>query len=343
MEIIDKKIAAWMVSAALLIPTSVWAETEWRFTPDVIFKNQWLSDSDPSPGKWLSIGVDAYRQFNIGDKTAVTATLQVYQWCVSDRLRKPGVLKGLDDCKLISKVSTLEFHASGDGKFNILVGHPELPFGLEVPVSTNETVRTLLTPRDTGLKLDWGVGVKGTIDGWSYAATLTRGSGFEWDNESTTGETPWAFAGRVGTATDAQRFLPNPGVGFSLFSAESLNPAGVLVERWRTAFDYIDYWGPVGMMSQVSYGETEGRRVTNAFLELNRSNADETLTGYVQYKTFNEDFANGWEQANSVHVGARYAITDKFTISAQVTRELEVFGAASGQTVVDLQFRFRGE
>lgn len=329
--------------ASIWLVNPVKAENEWRVAPDLIFKSQWLSESEPSPGKWASVGVDAYRQFGSDDKTYMTATIQLYQWCVSDRLRKPGVLKGLDDCELVSKASTLEFHVSGDGRFNILVGHPELPYGLEVPVATNETIRTLLTPRDTGLKLDWGVGVKGTIDEWAYAATITRGSGFEWENESKTGETPWAFAGRIGSATDAQRFLPNAGVGFSVFAAEALNPAGQLVERWRTAVDWVDYFGPVGVMSQISIGETEGRQVANGFLELNRSDSSEQFTAYLQYKTFNEEFRSGWEKADSVHLGARYALSDRISISMQVTRELDVFGGMGEQNVLDVQFRFRGE
>ena len=320
-----------------------YGDNSWRVTPDLIVKSQWLSETDPSPGLWLSAGIDAYKQFNGATSTFATATIQLYEWCVSDRVRKPPVLNGTDDCHLISKVSTLEFHVSGDGKFNIVVGHPELPFGLEVPVSTNETLRTLLTPRDTGLKLDWGVGVKGTLSQWSYAATLTRGSGFEWENKSKTGEDPWAFAGRIGTAWDSQRFLPTEGFGFSWFAAEALNPAQVRVKRWRLAADWIKYAGPWGLMTQLSLGKTEGRDVYNFFAEVNRSTPDESLTGYLQYKTFNEDFAAGWQSAQSVHMGARYAVTDKVTLSAQVAREFEVFAAGRPQTIFDLQFRYRLE
>jgi hypothetical protein len=319
------------------------ADTSWRVTPDFIFKSQWLSETNPSPGLWLSAGIDAYKQLNNKNSTFATATLQLYQWCVSDRVRKPPVLDGTDDCHLISKVSTLEFHVSGDGKFNILVGHPELPYGLEVPVSTNETIRTLLTPRDTGLKLDWGVGVRGTLSQWSYAATLTRGSGFEWENESRSGEEPWAFAGRIGTATDAQRFLPSKGFGFSWFTAEALNPAQVRVKRWRLAADWIHYLGPWGLMTQLSVGKTEGRDVYNFFGEVNRSTRDESLTGYLQYKSFNEEFVSGWQAARSVHLGGRYALTDKVTLSAQIAREFEVFANGRPQTIFDLQFRYRLE
>lgn len=334
-----------MLLLATLLTSAVTshADNSWRVTPDFIFKSQWLSETEPSPGLWLSAGIDAYKQFNGKNSTFATATVQLYEWCVSDRVRKPPVLNGTDDCHLISKVSTLEFHVSGDGKFNIVVGHPELPFGLEVPVSTNETIRTLLTPRDTGLKLDWGLGVKGTLSQWSYSATLTRGSGFEWENKSRTGEKPWAFAGRIGTATDAQRFLPSEGFGFSWFTAEALNPAQIRVKRWRLAADWIHYLGPWGLMTQLSIGQTEGRDVYNFFGEVNRSTPDESLTGYLQYKTFNEEFTPGWQAAQSVHLGARYAVTNKVTLSAQIAREFEVFAGGRPQTIFDLQFRYRLE
>lgn len=319
------------------------AESSWRVTPDFIFKSQWLTESEPSPGLWASAGIDAYGQFNSSSGKFLTATVQLYEWCVKDRLRKPSVLEGADDCHLISKVSTLEFHVSGDGRFNIVVGHPELPFGLEVPVSTNETLRTLLTPRDTGLKLDWGVGINGTLSKWSYAATLTRGSGFEWENESKTGEKPWAFAGRVGLATDGQRFLPNEGFGLSWFAGEALNPAQLRVKRWRVAADWIRYLGPFGLMTQLSVGKTADRDVYNFFGEVNRSTPGELLTAYLQYKSFNEDFAWGWESAQSVHIGARYSVTQSVTLSAQISREFEVFSGGRPQTVFDLQFRYRLE
>jgi len=326
---------------ALSFSAASHGETLWRITPDLVVKNQWLSESEPSPGAWYSLGVDAYRTFNQGNRRLATATVQVYQWCVEDRLRKPGILKGTDDCELVSKVSTVNFHVSGDGRFNILVGHPELPYGLEVPVSTNETARTLLTPRDTGLKLDWGVGVNGSIGGWQYAATLTRGSGFEWDDQAKDGSTPWAFAARVGTDTGGQRFLPNPGIGFSFFKADALNPAGLLTERWRGAIDWIEYFGPWGVMSQLSVGETEDRSVYNLFAELNRSNASEDLSAYLQYKSFNEDFDAGWERAQSVHLGVRWAITPLLTVSAQISREFEVFAGGPEQTIFDIQLRLR--
>lgn len=340
---IRTNICALLSSLASLVSPYLLAETQWRAAPDFIFKSQWLSDAEPSPGYWASAGIDAYRTFTLNGRSVATATVQLYEWCVEDRIRKPGVLKGTSDCKLISKVSKLNFLASGDGKFNIMIGHTELPFGLEVPVATNETLRSLLTPRDTGLKLDWGTGVNGTIDGIAYEFTLTRGSGFEWENKSADKRSPWAFAGRVGTATDRQAFLPSPGHGFSLFKGEILNPQGGLSERWRIAYDHIGYRGPLGYMAQISHGQTDGRDVTNVFLELNTNSPDERWVSYAQLKSFNEEFATGWERSQTWAVGVRTQLTPKIIGSAQISREPKKFFDQQEQTVFDLQLRLRLE
>ena len=332
----------WLMTALAVVPVIAQADTQWRIAPDVIFKSQWLSDTDPSPGTWFSAGIDAYKAFTSNGRTVATATVQLYEWCVDDRVRKPGVLSGTDDCELISKVSKVNFLVSGDGRFNIMVGHTELPFGLEVPVATNETVRSLLTPRDTGMKLDWGTGVNGTIDGWSYEATLTRGSGFEWKNQSPDGESPWVFSGRVGTATDRQGFLPTPGQGFSAFKGKILTPTG-LSDRWRLAYDRIGYRGPIGYMAQLTVGDTDGRQVTNGFLEINTNSPDERWVAYAQLKSFNEEFQTGWERSQTWAFGVRTQLTRTAILSAQLAREPTQFFERPAQTIFDLQLRLRFE
>ena len=102
------------MTALAVMPVIAQADTQWRIAPDVIFKSQWLSDTDPSPGTWFSAGIDAYKAFTSNGRTVATATVQLYEWCVDDRVRKPGVLSGTDDCELISKVSKLNFLVSGD-------------------------------------------------------------------------------------------------------------------------------------------------------------------------------------------------------------------------------------
>ena len=319
------------------------ADTSWRIAPDLIIKSQWLSDLEPSPGYWLSAGVDAYKTFTFNGRSFVNASVQLYAWCVKDRIRKPGILKGTDDCKVVSKVSKLNFLVSGDGKFNIMVGHTELPFGLEVPVSTNETIRSLLTPRDTGLKLDWGTGVNGTIDGLAYDFTVTRGSGFEWEDRAVDGRKPLVFSGRLGTATDNQSFLPSSGKGFSVFKGDVLSPNDTISERWRVAYDQIDYIDSIGYMFQFSLGETDGRDVTNAFFELNTNSVDERFVAYTQLKSFNERFESGWQRSQTLALGFRYHLSGNFILSAQVSREPNQFFNTPQQTLFDLQLRMRLE
>jgi len=129
----------------------------------------------------------------------------------------------------------------------------------------------------------------------------------------------------------------------SYFSSEGLTPNGAVVDRWRVAGDWVDYLGPWGVMAQLSVGETGSKPTRNYFLELNRSDQLERLVGYLQLKSFNEERMTGWEKANSVHFGARYQLTKVAILSAEISREFDVFGAAPEQTIIDVQLKLRWE
>jgi hypothetical protein len=309
-----------------------------RWTVDLSSRVQHLTEDAPSQtGYFHSVGLDAIKVFSGGDRDLATLNLQLNLWCIDGLTRRPGLFDDDTDCQIVHKVSTLNFALSGDGKFNFLIGHPEVPFGLEVPVSTSQTIRRLTNPRDLGLKLDWGVGVNGTIAGVSYASTVSRGSGMEYKSRGD----PWAFAGRVGSATDGESYLGAPGVGVSWFYGDILTRTGQISERWRLGLDGITYLGPLGFMGQLSAGKTDSMDTVNGLMEVNAISSGQAGVAYLQLQSFNQDFPTGWQDAQSAIIGARYTPDQHWALSFQIEWELTTFGDKVEQTIIDAQLRYR--
>jgi hypothetical protein len=170
-------------------------------------------------GVLYSTGIDARKVFFGSERNVATVNLQMDMWCTDNQTRRPPFFEHDRVCEPVVRNAFVNFHASGDGKLNILLDHTELPFGLEVPISTSKSLRTLLTPRDLAMKLDWSMGINGTLGKFDYSALLSRGSGIEYrhgDKDS------WSFTARIGHSINRQRFLPEPGVGLSIFRGKVL-------------------------------------------------------------------------------------------------------------------------
>ena len=320
--------------------TQAFAANSWQRAIETIVRG---TDMDASGvrgiGRLYSLGLDSRRVFLGQNRNLATVVVQIDVWCTDNQAHRAGFFDHDHDCEPAVRATTANFHISGDGRFNFLVGHPEVPFGLEHAVTSNRTLRSLLTPRDLGIKADWGFGINGTLNGLSYASTLTRGSGMEYKHKNQ----PWAWAGRIGTAFNSQRFLPQPGLGVSWFKGEILGRNGTTSERHRVAVDAIRYVGRFGLLSQVSMGKTDRIKTWNLMLEANVSNGLESKVGYLQFKSFNEQSNTGWQAANSVTIGVRLGGIHGWTYSAQFTRELTPLSKSNTQSIFDLQFKYRWE
>jgi hypothetical protein len=329
-------VLAWLLFAPVSRAQS-W-DDKLRWTIDFSSRLQYLTNTSGSnPGQFNSVGVDAFRVFSSRYRDVATVNLQINLWCINNLERRPGFFDGPDDCQLVTKASFVNFAIRGDGKFNLLVGHPELPFGLEVPVSTNQTLRQLTNPRDLGLKLDWGVGANGTIGGYHYATTVGRGSGVKYKDSNN----PYSITARIGKATDTQSYLGAPGFGVSGFYGDVLTRVGSISNRWRLGLDGIFYRGGFGFMGQLSVGKTDSMDTINGLAEVNAVTRSANSVGYFQLRSFNQDFSTGWQDAWSAVAGMRFTPDTHWALSFQLEHELSVFGARTEQTIIDLQLRYR--
>ena len=316
------------------------AQNSWRNAFEVVANGSYLADADSQKlGVLYSTGIDARKVFGGNKRNLATVNLQVDVWCTDNQTRRMPFFEHDHDCEPLVRNAKVNFHVSGNGKLNIELGHTELPFGLEVPVSTSKSLRTLLTPRDLAMKLDWGVGVNGTLGKFDYSALLSRGSGIEYRHN----KDPWSFTARVGHSINRQRFLPEPGLGLSIFRGNVLLPDGIISKRDRIALDGVQYFKQFGLVSQFSFGDTDGRDTWNGLVELNWSDSIEAKVGYIQLKSYNEDFASGWKRAKSASLGARFGQTAGLTWAVQYKREFGSFKNNGNQDVAEFQFKYRWE
>jgi hypothetical protein len=316
------------------------AQNSWQNAFEVVARGTYLADADSQKlGVLYSTGIDARKVFVGNKRNIATVNLQLDIWCTDNQTRRSPIFENDHDCEPVVRTAFINFHASGDGKLNILLGHYELPFGLEVPVSTAKSLRSLLTPRDLAMKLDWGVGVNGTLGEFEYSAFLSRGSGMEYRHNND----PWAFTARVGHSVNRQRFLPEPGLGLSVFTGKVLLGNGQISERDRIALDGITYLNRFGLMSQFTFGDTDGRDTGIALVELNWSDSLESKVGYIQVKSYNEDFQAGWKRAEKASIGVRIGQIAGFTWGVQYTREFSSFNNNADQDVIDFQLKYRWE
>jgi hypothetical protein len=162
------------------------------------------------------------------------------------------------------------------GRLNLRVGHFQAPFGLEaLPLDTHTTLLQLSNPRVLGIKHDWGLGVRGQLDGLDYDLAYTLGAGME---PAFVGA--GMFTGRLGWE-DA-----GTGLGFGVSGlAGERRPMMMMNARvfgWRTGLDLRWSYGPVELMTEGSAGEDDGATAGAALLRLGVTTSDRMFSAALQ-------------------------------------------------------------
>jgi hypothetical protein len=308
-----------------------------RWSADLSSQAQYVTEGRDGLGFLNSAGIDLHSTITRGNKNFATTVIQLYVARADDLNRYPPYFSSEDDWKFLTKTNSINFHISGDGRFNFLAGHAVVPYGLETSIDTTGTLRQLVTGPNLGLKADWGVGVNGDVGDVSYAMTLTRGSGLDYYHNGN----PWAVTGRIGSSQSSEEFFGMPGIGLSVFTGNIRLPSGTFVDRTRVGFDGQWYRGPWGVMTEVSVGEDDDFDVVNSFLELNALSRTGSTAAYAQGRWFRRKPGGDWQDTKSWTLGLRMMPDRHWSISVQYTHEIEVFGNREEEGVLDLQLRFR--
>ena len=127
------------------------------------------------------LGLDVHKVFGSESGDWGTLVLQPYLTRL-DSPRHPPFFESNHDWELVWRIFNFNYTGIASGRFNVRVGHMEIPFGLEQVVNTNGTLRDYQHGRNIGVKADWGVSLNGELPAWDYEFSLTRGTGNEWSS-----------------------------------------------------------------------------------------------------------------------------------------------------------------
>jgi len=274
------------------------------------------SDEKGDLANVFAIGFDANAKISRWNRDLATIIVQLYGVRLENHPAPPPFFEGEDDWEFTPRICNVNFHLSGDGRFNIKAGHYEMPYGLEATINSNGTLRQFTHPSNLGTKVDWGVTANGTFPKFQYEIGLSRGSGMEFESRGN----PYAVAGRIGTPIDTENFWGTTSYGLSFYQADLLLRNGTLMDRWRVGLDGQHYIGPFGGLGEISFGETAGEATINMLTELNVSNPKETLLTYSQFRWVNQKRAMAWDDSGSIVFGVRYAPDNHWALSAQFTQ-----------------------
>jgi hypothetical protein len=300
-----------------------------RWTIDLSTRGTYMTETDEWSGQY-ALGLDVHKVFTGPKGDIGTLLFQPYLVRLDNDSYPPFFFDDGNDWELVWRITNFNYTALARGRFNIRVGHFEVPFGLEQNLDTNGTLRQF-TFRDRGIKADWGASVNGVLPRLEYEIAVSRGSG----NEIHSADDPYLVAGRIGSRSDRNLIA-----GLSLLRGEILGSAGT-TERTRLGLDLAWYSGLLEVLFEVSGGEDDGTDTYNALAELSLRNPMENLHGWLQLRHAQMDPATGQDKFSSATVGIEWEPDRHWSLSSQWIEPLEQFSGQDESRKYQLQARYR--
>lgn len=280
------------------------------------------------------IGLDVHKVFSNEKQDIGTLTFQPYVVKLNNVANAPFIFDDGNDTQLTWRIANFNYTQYAQGKFNIRIGHFEVPFGLEYQIDTNGTLRQLTT-EDRGIKADWGASINGVLPSIEYEIALTRGSG----NEIKSTNNPHLFSGRIGTSSHKNIIF-----GISWFSGDILNASGV-TQRKKVGFDASYYYYQWQFMMETSFGETANNKTINSFGEMMWKSAREDVSTYIQigYQSteVNHDISDRINSTSYWLAGIQWLSHNGFDISAQYKNKLKDTPTIDIDPILNVQLRYR--
>lgn len=280
------------------------------------------------------IGLDVHKVFSHKTNDIGTLTFQPYIVKLNNVKNAPFIFDDGNDTQLTWRIANFNYTGLAQGKFNLRIGHFEVPFGLEYQEDTNGTLRQLTTS-DRGIKADWGVSVNGVLPALEYEISLTRGSG----NEILSTDNPHLFSGRIGTPS-YKNFI----TGISWFSGDILGRGGVS-QRKKIGVDASYYNYQWHFMMETSIGETADNNTVNSFAEVMWKSAQEDISTYLQIgyqrSEVNHEISDRANSTSYWLVGIQWLSHNGFDISAQYKNKLKDTPTIEIDPILNVQLRYR--
>ena len=335
-------------TCALSGSTALWAQQ--KVLPDFlaswqdVYRHRTVADlaavglytrHQDSLGGAFNFGLDHYARWSNDTRDIATINMQLYLSRFEDHPKPPPFADGPNDWEFTPRINTINWHVSGDGRFNIKMGHFEMPYGIEHTINSNGTLRQFSTGPNLGTKVDWGVTFNGTFPKFLYEIGVGRGSGMDFESMGD----PHLVVGRIGSPVNTQNFWGTGETAYGLSFYQRNNATGQ--ERWRVGLDGQHYIGPLGLLGEISAGEDEKVETYLGLIEVNLSNSAETLLAYTQYRWQYKYASSDWEDGSSVTLGVRYAPSDRWAFSTQYNENIRDLAPARDNYMLSLQARLR--
>ncbi len=285
-----------------------------------------VNDSGGTTWSQYAIGLDVHKVFSGRRGDIGVLTFQPYLVGIKDAPMVPGIFDDNDDWALQWRIANFNYTGIAQGRFNIRVGHMEVPFGLEQVIQTNGTIYQL--PRSGTLKADWGVSVNGMLPWFEYEVAHTRGSG-----NSVSSDADGLLSGRVGLPRDGLWW-----VGLSALDGEIERGAG-LVQQQRFGLDAgVRLPRGFNLMVQHAQGEDDDADVDFNMAELNWTTPRESTFVYSQWRDSRSRVGGETTKQRDVHLGLRFEPNANFAASVEIRHHLD---AAEDDISGSLQLRYR--
>jgi len=277
------------------------------------------------------LGLDIHKVFSRAQHDIGTLTFQPYLVKLNNVSNPPFIFNDGNDTQLTWRIANFNYTALAQGKFNIRLGHFEVPFGLEQHIDTNGTLRQL-TSKSRGIKADWGASINGILPQLDYEIALTRGSG----NDIRSANNPYIFSGRIGTPTHKNLIA-----GASWFIGDVLGKNDVTQHK-KVGLDITYYYYQWQFMAETSMGQTENNNTTNTFIEALWKSARESVSTYVQagYRSM-EINDNKTNSASYWLVGAQWVNQYGIDVSAQYKHHVKNTLNLDIDPTLSVQIRYR--
>ncbi len=253
-----------------------------------------------------TIGFDYFTKLTYQDRDIATIIFQPYWIQLNNVQAPPEFFDDGDDNAINWRITNINFTGLSRGKFNIRVGHFEVPFGIEQNLDSNGTLRQF-TFTDRQIKADWGISANGLFPSFDYEFALTRGSGNNWTNRSE----PYLVSGRIGAP-----HINNIVWGLSYFYGDLLTHQGI-IHRRRVGADLAYYYYQWEFHGELSLGKDEGIDTENAWIEAVWNNRTESFKTYTQWQYRTRDDSGDKKTFNFFVIGAQWFISPKIDVSSQ--------------------------
>ncbi len=304
--------------------TATWWERNTRASVDVSSR---VIRSGGEVWTQQALGLDVHKVFAGSQGDVGTLVFQPYLVRIDDAPAVPPIFDDDHDQALQWRIANFNYTGLGRGRFNIRVGHFELPFGLEQVVQTNGTLYQANAPATTGLKADWGASINGQLPQFEYELAFMGGGGNDVRSDA-----DGYFAGRIGTPREKRWWA-----GVSALDGEVETP-GTIVTRRRTGVDFgLQLTSGFTVMWEFARGTEDGITVRHAMAETAWRSRNEALFTYLQVRKSWLDPALG-EDSRKLSWGLRFEPTVTWSASFEVGR---LFDLADDRDSALAQIRFR--